>query len=268
MIRPRMKALICVSFLFTTAPLVCAYDVGSQLIVIEDTPASFYDQFERNLQKGETITVAKHDYGARRVYFLSINSEGKQIALNVSESSVETKNAHAARLEMEARAQQEKEARALQEKLDKEMLKDFPKWRAKMIDEWTSIRKNPDNGVNVRWMFKTTYYKEQYHSYSGIPVGYSLELCGYIDASQRHKAIVTAEWVAPSPEAIVKDSKSFDDFRNQKSKPRHWPDTAPKRDDWVIVEGRIAKIGDDGAVHIVPTRIINYGYRGEEADPK
>ncbi len=217
-----MKTLLYITMVLATAPLAGAFDVGDEVIATKDTPANFYEQFERTLKEGETITVAKHDYKTERVYFISTNSEGKQIALNVSAQRVESKTARGERLRAMDRVQKEHDMRA-----------DFPTFRAKTIEEWIAIRKSPEVNAErkVLWVFKVSSISEQIKEFS-ITTFYS----GFLGGRYGEQPVVL----------ILSGSGS--------------PDKPVNKDDWIVVEGKFDHISKDGNLYIIGSSPKNLGY--------
>lgn len=61
---------------------------GDKVTLLENAPLYFNDNVYQQGHKGDEYTVAQYSPGKHRVYFITQNSSGKQIGINVSDASV------------------------------------------------------------------------------------------------------------------------------------------------------------------------------------
>jgi hypothetical protein len=114
---------------------------------------------------------------------------------------------------------------------------DFPKFRAKMIDEWNAIRKNPEGNseTQVRWAFKVSSITQNDKTFSIITF-YSGSLGGRF--GEQPVVVVTGVGTGLTGE----------------------PKKPVKRDDWIMVEGKFSHISSDGRLYIQSSNTVNLGY--------
>ena len=108
----------------------------------------------------------------------------------------------------------------------------FSDYRAKMIEKWSELRKDQHVGANVTaWAFKVVSVDTS--------TGWFIA-CGYLDTG------------TSNPVNVI--------LRRQ--------DDPPKKDDWIIIDGTLNGITDNGAVVLQATSYKNQGYKGSGNDPQ
>jgi len=89
-------ALVTFGLFFPFIEAARAFDKGDEVYALRDTDAYFNDKLDHSIKRGEKITVYQHNKDTGKVYFLSTDSEGKQLALYVSEGALGTKTDYSA----------------------------------------------------------------------------------------------------------------------------------------------------------------------------